>query len=216
MKNNIERAKELLPSIILTILSMVQALALELLWSKIEEGNHLWHFGLAAAVGWLQLLVMLIGILLIWVMYVNFVLRFTWLPAMEDTLIPFFIGLLEFAMIDLMGPNFLAIWFVLLGAVFIVVTLGSHLTLRQARRDSANDYFFNQVNPASWRDYTATIAVVALFCLCGLLLWLFDNNGLMSITALLLALGAMSYRFVQVKHFWMHSLGPESPEGNEV
>lgn len=51
--------------------------------------------GLDAVVDWLQLLVMLEGILLIQVFYVSFVLRFTWLPSLEDTLIPFLIGLLE-------------------------------------------------------------------------------------------------------------------------
>ena len=102
MQNNLERAKDLLPSIILTILSMIQALALELFWSRIEDSVFLWQGGLDAVVGWLQLSVMLVGILLIWVFYVSFVLRFTWLPSLEDTLIPFLIGLLEFAMIDLM------------------------------------------------------------------------------------------------------------------
>ena len=102
MQKNTDRAKDLLPTIILTILSMIQALALELFWSRIEDSLFLWQGGLDAIIGWLQLLVMLAGILLIWVFYVSFVLRFTWLPSMEDTLIPFLIGLLEFAMIDLM------------------------------------------------------------------------------------------------------------------
>ena len=117
MQNNTERAKDLLPSILLTILSMIQALALELFWSKIEDADFLWNGGVGAVIGWLQLAVMLLGMLLIWVFYVSFVLRFTWLPSLEDTLIPFLIGLLEFAMIDLMRPGLLAVWFVLLGAV---------------------------------------------------------------------------------------------------
>ncbi|MEH6634960.1 MAG: hypothetical protein V7700_05545 [Halioglobus sp.] len=209
MQNNIDRAKDLLPSIILTILSMIQALALELFWSKIEGSSFLWQPGLEAIVGWLQLLVMLFGILLIWVFYVSFVLRFTWLPALEDTLIPFVIGLLEFAMIDLMRPNFIGLWFVLLAAVFAVVTAASHLTMRQARRDSSNDYFFRNMGPAGWRDYMATIIVVTLFCGFGLVLWLCDNNRLMSIAALLIALAAMSYQMIQAKRYWMHSLQPE-------
>ncbi len=101
MKNNIERAKELLPSIILTILSMVQALALELFWSRIEGSDFLWQGGLTAVAGWLQLTAMLVGMLLIWVLYVSFVLRFSWLPALEDTLIPFVIGLLELSLIHI-------------------------------------------------------------------------------------------------------------------
>ena len=206
MQNNVERAKELLPTIILTILSMVQALALELFWSKIEGSDFLWHGGLTAIIGWLQLLAVLVGMLLIWVLYVSFVLRFSWLPALEDTLIPFVIGLLEFAMIDTMRPDFIGLWFVLLAAIFAVVTTGSHLMMRQARRDPANEYFFSQVNPASWRDYIATIVIVVLFCLFGLVLWFYDTPGSLSIVALLIAIAALSYRFIQAKSYWMHSL----------
>ena len=212
MQSNVERAKDLLPSVILTILSMIQALALELFWSRIEESGFLWNGGLDALVGWLQLLVMLEGILLIWVFYISFVLRFTWLPSLEDTLIPFLIGLLEFAMIDLMGPGFLGVWFPLLGAVFAVATAGSHLTMRQARRDRANHYFFSKVAPASWRDYTATIIAVAMFCLFGLVLWLCNHNSLLSIAALLVALATLSWRFGQAKYYWMHSVAPDKPE----
>ena len=206
MKTNIERAKDLLPSIILTVLSMIQALALELYWSEIKDSPFLWQGGVEAIIGWLQLLVMLLGILLIWVLYVSFMLRFTWLPALEDTLIPFLIGVLEFALIDLMGPELLSIWLPLFALIFTVVTVASHLTMRQARQDPANDYFFAQVSPASWRDYRDTIIVVVIFCIFGPVIWFFDNSALASITALLVALAALSYRFFQAKSYWMHSL----------
>ncbi len=52
MQNNAERAKDLLPAIILTILSMIQALALELFWSKIQDSGFLWQGGMDAIVGW--------------------------------------------------------------------------------------------------------------------------------------------------------------------
>ena len=214
MQKNVDRAKELLPTIILTILSMVQALALELFWSRIEGSEFLWQGGLTAVAGWLQLTAMLVGMLLIWVLYVSFVLRFSWLPALEDTLIPFVIALLEFAMIDAMRPDLLGLWFVLLAVLFAVVTLGSHLMMRQARQESANDYFFNQVNPASWRDYAATIVLVVMFCLFGIVLWLYDSPGFVSIVALLVAISALCYQFVQTKSYWMHSLvaDQESPD----
>jgi hypothetical protein len=214
MKNNVERAKDLLPSIILTILSMIQALALELYWSRIEDSAFLWEGGAAAVVGWLQLAVMLQGILLIWIFYVSFVLRFTWLPSVEDTLIPFLIGLLEFALIDLMGSGTLWLWFPLLAAVMAVATYGSHLTMRQARQDPDNDYFFDNVEPATWRDYLATMILVACFCLFGLVLWLLDSQVILSIGALVIAVAAMSYRMFQVRVYWMHSMVPadDSPE----
>jgi len=205
-QNNLERAKDLLPAIILTVLSMIQALALELLWSKIEGSEFLWQGGPEGIIGWLQLLVMLCGVLLIWVMHVSFVLRFTWLPSLEDAILPFFIGLLEFIMIDLMGPEFLGIWFLLLAAVFSVTTAGSHLTMRQARRDPANDYFFSQVGEANLGDYKGSIAVVIMLCSFGLLIWLSGNHAVLSIVALLIALAALLFRFRQVKQYWMHSL----------
>ena len=206
MKNNIERAKDLLPSIILTILSMIQALALELYWSRIEDSPFLWEGGAAAVIGWLQLAVMLQGILLIWIFYVSFVLRFTWLPSVEDTLIPFLLGLLEFAMVDMTGPDTLWLWFPLLGAVMAVATFGSHLTMSQARRDPSNSYFFDNVKPATWRDYLATAVLVVFFCLIGLALWLLENQVALSIIALLITMAAMSYRMVQVRLYWMHSM----------
>ena len=209
MKNNVERAKDLLPSIILTVLSMIQALALELYWSEIKDSPFLWQGGADALIGWLQLLVMLVGILLIWVLYVSFMLRFTWLPALEDTLIPFLIGVLEFALIDLMGRDLLSLWFPLFAAVFAVATAASHLTMRQARQDPANDYFFSQMPPASWRDYRATIGIVVIFCLFGLALWLCDNHAVAAVIALLIAFAALIYRFIQAKHYWMHSLSTE-------
>ena len=42
MDNNLERAKELLPAVILTILSMIQALALELFWTRFAASDYLW------------------------------------------------------------------------------------------------------------------------------------------------------------------------------
>lgn len=215
MQKNTERAKDLLPSIILTILSMIQALALELFWSRIEDSPFLWQADLVAVVGWLQLVVMLMGILLIWVFYVSFVLRFTWLPSLEDTLLPFLIGLLEFAMIDLMRPGLISIWFFLLAAVLAVATLGSHLTMRQARQDPANDYFFSQVGPASLRDYGTTIAVTVVFCLFGLILWLFDSHAPTAIVALCIALATLWIRFAQAKKYWMHSIAPPADAPRE-
>ena len=66
MDRNQERARELLPAIIITVLSMIQALALEIYWTKIGESEFLWQGGWEAAIGWMQLLVVFLGMLLIW------------------------------------------------------------------------------------------------------------------------------------------------------
>ncbi|MEM6580247.1 MAG: hypothetical protein AAF699_03190 [Pseudomonadota bacterium] len=213
MKSNRERAKELLPAIILTILSMIQALALELYWSKLVDSPYLWHGDVHAVIGWLQFAVMLQGMLLIWVFFVSFVLRFSWLPSVEDTLMPFAIGLLQFALVDLMDPSTLWLWFLFLAAIFGVSTFASYLMMRQARHDPDNNYFFSRVQPAGWRDYFSTLLILFALCSLGLLIWWTDNNPALSIAALLFALGALAYRILMVRRFWMHSIDSTEPRG---
>lgn len=220
MKKNIKRAKELVPAIILTILSMIQALAMELYWSKIEGAEFLWQGGWPAVIGWLQMALVLLGLLLVWVFYVSFVLRFSWLPTLEDTLVPFFIGLLEFAMIDLIYPHPLGPWFLLLAAIYATSTVTSHMTLRRARQDPANDYFFSKMGPASWRDYVVSIAAVTVLSIIGIALWLVGDPPVFSVVALAIALVALLYQFYLARRYWMHSLveggaGPEPKPGVE-
>lgn len=206
MNKNVERAKELVPAIILTILSMIQALAIELFWSKIESSELLWVGTLESVIVWLQLAVVLLGILLVWVFYVSFVLRFTWLPTLEDTLVPFLIGLLEFAMIDLMYPNPIGPWFLLLAAVYGVSTATTHMTMRRARRDPTNEYFFSQTGPASWSDYLVSATAVVVLSTIGIVLWIIDDNQYLFVAALFVALLALAYQYRQSKRYWMHSL----------
>ena len=203
MDHSKKRARDLLPTIVITVLSMIQALALELYWSRFRESDYLWQGGWDAAIGWLQLLVMLLGIIQIWLFYVSLVLRFSWLPTMEDTITPFVIGLLEFAMVDLMGPETLGPWFLVLAVVFTVSIGASHLIMRRARRDSANDYFFAHVARASWRDYAGSIVVVLLLALVGVGLWVSGRGGALAASALLFALVALIVQLKAIHRRWM-------------
>jgi len=213
MNNNVERAKQLVPAIILTILSMIQALAIELFWSSIKDSPFLWQVGWEAAIGWLQLTVVLVGMLLVWVFYVSFVLRFSWLPTLEDTLVPFLIGLLQFAMIDLMYPDPLGPWFLMLAAIYGITVATAHITMRRARRDPANAYFFSKIGPAGWGDYLASLIAVTTLVVTGLALWIMDDNPYLATAALLLALLALFHQFRQAKHYWMHSLQQDQSDG---
>jgi hypothetical protein len=71
------RAVSQFPIVLLTLVSIIQALALELLWSKVSESDFLWNFDIKALVGWGMLSVALMGILQIWVMYSTIVIGFT-------------------------------------------------------------------------------------------------------------------------------------------
>jgi hypothetical protein len=207
MKQNIQRAKDLLPSIVITVLSMIQALALELFWTKIQATEFLWQGGWISTVFWLQLAVTGMGILLIWIMYVSLMLRFSWLPSMQDTMIPFAIGLLEFSMIDLMGPATLGPWFLLLAATFGLSLTAIHASHRRARKEPENDYFFRQAAPASWRDYGWSVTTIGLLVLMGIALWLTNGQRVLAVVSLFFALGALMFQLFISRRYWMHTLG---------
>ena len=216
MDRQIERARDLLPAIIITVLSMIQALALELYWTRIQASEFLWQGGWTAALGWLQLLVMLLGILQIWLIYVSLVLRFRWMPSMEDTLIPFAIGLLEFSLINLMGSDTFGPWFLMLATVFGFCIGASHAAHRRARQDPENDYFFSKIPAATWRDYLASFTMVFILALFGILLWISGNSTILPLIALLFALGALLYQLFLQHRYWMHRLVQQELESREA
>jgi predicted lysophospholipase L1 biosynthesis ABC-type transport system permease subunit len=149
---------------------------------------------------------MLGGILLIWLLYVSLVLRFSWLPSMEDTLIPFAIGLLEFSMVDLMGPDTLGPWFLALAALFAICTGANHAVFVRARKDPANAYFFSKIPAASWRDFAASTTIVVMLILFSAALWITGNRSGMPLAGLIFGMSAMAYQFVLTHRYWMNTL----------
>ena len=218
MTDNQDRARDMLPTVVITVLSMIQALALELYWTRFSESDYLWQWGWDGAIGWLQFIVMLLGIIQIWLFYVSGVLRFTWLPTMEDTTMPFIIGLLEFAMVDLIGPEYTGPWFLALAAVFAVSVGASHLIMRRARKDPNNDYFFAHVERAKLSDYVASFTAVGIISLAGIMICLFDVPPSITVVALFFALAALLYQMKSIHTYWLvspqKSLGPK-PTPNE-
>ena len=112
------RAKANLPTVLLTLLSIVQALALELMWTHLGEQPYLYTWSFIAFLSWLQIGATFLGILLIWLIYSDLVMRFSWVPATTDAIFPFLVGIVEFANISALGPNKIGLWFVLLGVLF--------------------------------------------------------------------------------------------------
>lgn len=215
MSGRANRVRELVPSIILTVLSMIQALALELYWNQLGESPFLWNGGWPAIIGWLQFTAVFFGILMIWLLYVSFVLRFNWLPSLEDTLVPFLIGLLEFAMIDLTQPDLVGPWLLLMAAIFVIAVYTSHTIARRARSDPANDYFFSRYDPASLRDYRESGASITILGLLGIILWLFPGLYWLAVFALLLTMLALGYQYLQARRFWLHSVTLDEKSGQD-
>ncbi|MFT7652771.1 MAG: hypothetical protein ACI9ON_003501 [Limisphaerales bacterium] len=181
------RAKANFPTVLLTLLSIVQALALELMWTHLSSQTDLYSWSLVAVLGWLQLGANLLGILLVWLIYSDLVLRFSWVPTTIDAMFPFLVGILEFAQISTLGSEKIGLWFVVLALLFAAMAWISQVTMKRARQDDDNREFFANVSPATRRDYVMSILPVVLLLLVGVGLWLSQNRGWWAFTALLVA-----------------------------
>jgi hypothetical protein len=181
------RAKVNFPTVLLTLLSIVQALAVELMWTYLSTQTDLYSWSFIAVLGWLQLGANLMGILLLWLIYSDLVLRFSWVPRTIDAIFPFLVGILEFAQISTLGSEQIGLWFMLLSILFAAMAWISQTTKKRARQDDDNRDFFANVSPATGRDYAMSIFLVVLLLLVGVGLWLSENRGWWAFTALLVA-----------------------------
>jgi len=204
------RAIDQFPMVLLTLLSIVQALALELLWDHIRNRPDLYEYSWLALVGWVQIAASLMGIMLIWLIYSGMVMRFRWTPSTADSILPFFVGLIEFLMIDMMGPDKLGQWMIVLALVFATMIVASHTVFRRARRDPANRAWFERFSPATLRDFLPQGMVVAALILIGAWLWQSGNAGWPALCALLITHVILGYETYNAAKFWNQSMGGAS------
>lgn len=202
-----ERAVEQFPAVLITLLSIIQALALEFLWNHLHQRPDLYELGWPAVAGWLQIAATFNGLILVWLVYVGTVMRFRWTPTTGDSVLPFFVGLIEFLMIDLMGPENIGRWFVVLAIIFAAMSLGNHRTMRRARGDPANKEFFETVTPATLSDFLPQAIRIFAMTLIGTWLWQSDNHGWFAMFALLASVLMLSYETFNAAKFWNRTLG---------
>lgn len=201
------RAQAHFPTVLLTLISIIQALALELMWSKLVESEFLWSWSLQAALGWGMISVVFLGILQIWVMYSTLVMGFTWQPLLRDSILPFIIGIQEFMLISLIGTEFTALWVCVLGTVFVAAHWISHSSLRRARLDPENSEFFTTVKPATLKDHTPSIGVVLILLLLGALTYLNQGSIWFPFSAILFANIVLFYQIMSMRRIWRSLMG---------
>lgn len=201
-----ERAKEHFPTVLLTLLSIVQALALELLWSFLHENEFLFQSNRDAFLTWIQIAATFSGLMLVWVVYASNVMRFRWVPSMGDLIVPFLIGIFEFMLIDTLGPGKLGYWFMLMACVFGVMNWVSHATMRSARRDADNEEFFRNVEPAQLKDLIQPLSTVFSLLLVGVSLLAYPDNSIFAFVALLGINMLLIWQFYVGAQFWSNSL----------
>jgi len=202
MKTIRNRTKEHLPMVLLTLLSIVQALALELLWSRVRESGFLLEMSWDALLTWIQIGASLLGIIVIWIVYASTAMRFRWVPATSDSIYPFLIGILEFILIETIGPGLMGWWFICLAMIFGMMTWVSHSTMRRARQDEENDEFFAVLQPASKSDFYPAYAIIVALVLTGIFLLVSGNRGLIALFAVVTAAAFLVRQLIVATRFW--------------
>jgi len=212
MDNIRERATEQFPTVLLTLLSIVQALALEFLWTHLHERTDLYEVSGTALFGWLQIGASLNGIILIWLTYAGLTMRFRWTPSTMDSVMPFFVGIVEFLMIDMMGPGKVGPWLVLMTVIFSTMIAISYHVMRRARRDSSNKEFFDLYAPATLRDFMPHITLVSVMGMVAVWLWASGRSGWPAFVALIGIILILAIETRAAVQYWNRSMGSEPGE----
>ena len=201
------RAKDKFPMVLLTLLSIVQALALEFLWDHMRHRDEIFEISVVALIGWLQISASLIVIILIWLMYAGMLMRFRWTPTVTDSIWPFFIGLVQFLMIEIMGAEKLAYWIIVLALIYGITDFINHRAMKRARADPANREFFERCLPATLRDFTPQITMVVVLILAGSWIWISGHQGWFAICTLVGSLIGLCYEMHKAARYWNVSMG---------
>jgi len=206
MKSIRDRARKTFPSVLLTLLSIVQAVALEKLWEQSRLRLDLFDVSWLTVINWLQLTATLLVIIFIWLSYVGLVMRFRFTPLLSDLILPFFVGLFEFLLIEITSPGRLGIWFIVLAIISTIITYIRHSLFRRARRDPENREFFDVVPAATFRDHLARIIPTALCALIGVWLWISGDESWLAFIAILFVLIGITIQIHVAAKYWRLSM----------
>ncbi len=200
------RAKNNFPMVLLTLLSIVQALALELLWSQIHEHTEFYELSWVAVTGWMRILTTLIGILVIWLVYATNSMRFRWVPSTADSIFPFLVGIIQFIMIDNLSPQDLGKWLLALATIFGLMSWVSQLDMKRARLDEDNAEYFAGLKPAVLKDFLPAIATVSVLAASSVVVWQNGDDGWFSRLTVTFALSTLLYQMYLTNLFWKRSM----------
>lgn len=201
-----DRAKNNFPMVLLTLLSIVQALALELLWNQIHVHTEFYTLSWIAVTGWMRILATLIGILSIWLVYATNSMRFRWVPSTADSFFPFLVGVIQFIMIDNLGPEDLGRWLLALATIFGLMTWVSQLDQKRARRDPDNSEYFESVTPATLKNFVPALVTVSMLAVSAVIVWQQGDAGWFARVAVMFALIALLYQTYLTDMFWKRSM----------
>jgi hypothetical protein len=198
------------PTIYLSLISIIQALALETLWSTLIELDHIWTWTIPALIGWLEITAVFELILLLWLTYVHTIMRVRWVVSVSDSLIPFALGVVEFALVALIHPAKVHLWCYALAAGSAIGTLGSIATNRAMRQEPDNAAYLEGpgLSRPLWErgEHGTYLAAGALALLAGLAVQWQGSVSNLALTVLALGNGALLAMIALEAVLWTRSV----------
>lgn len=191
---------------VLTLLGIVQAFALELLWTFVAADDGLMKFNAEALFLGLQSLSLLLAILAVWLVYASAVARFVWVPSFSELILPFWIGLLQFLTIELIGPESFAFWLLLVAILFVTLQWIGQTTMRKARLDPENASFFDKTNPATWRDFYSVYLITLAILATSVLAWVVGFSLNLKIFLMIVLVVVLCVQLRQMAAWWARSV----------
>jgi hypothetical protein len=157
-----DRAKQRWPMVLLTLVSIIQALALETLWVEVAGEQELFSEGLDGVIAALQAASVLLAIIVIWIFFAHLVMRFVWLPGLRDTIAPFALGLIEFVVAEFIGAGQYGLWIACISLAFLVSHVVLLSTFARAAREPENADFFAAQPTGLLQRHGPTLGSMAL------------------------------------------------------
>ncbi len=215
-----DRAKELSPTLVLTLLSIVQALALEVLWSTVKESPFLWAGDMRAAIGWAQVGIAFQGIVVLWVAYVGLTVRFVWVPRVHDVVVPFMLGIPEFVLASVLDTHWLPAWLLVLAVLFIVATVTNATIFSAAAQLEDNREHFESArqDPAAFGVmalYGPLALFVSMIAVAAGLVAIFGGDSPVALAALVLTNLVLVMQFLQIRLYWNRALFSSEAANND-
>lgn len=204
-----ERVKFNVPAVVLTLLGIVQAFALELLWTFVAAEDALVTFNLEGVFLGLQSLSIFLAILGVWLVYASAVTRFVWVPSFLELVLPFWVGLIQFLLIELMGVKDFPIWLLLTAILFATLHWIGQTTMLKARRDPENASFFDQTSPATWRDFLSVYLITFGMLLGGGLAWALGFSLTAKVGVMIAVIMVLFAQLRQMEIWWTRSVRDE-------
>lgn len=185
-------------------MSIIQALALEFLWHEVRDAERALRWDAVST--WLQIFANMLGIVQVWLIYTSATLRVRWTPSMRDLVIPFLIGILEFILIDVTGPDHRGLWFLTLAAVYAVASWDAQSVFSRARLEPDNVDFFLRFRPPGRFNRYESLIVVGVLVGFGLTAQLIGDPPGLVLTGILFACAVLIYRMEVSRRFWDRSM----------